>query len=263
MLKWHILGWHVLIPFMLSLWNFPKESPSPEAELVDCFISHWTGLSILRRGPCSRTAVSSEGPSKLGLHMVCVIRHFMRSISMETKEKQRLVMRRKDKLSFDFRGQSRCLDLGLKTSLDGRMRTGSGSLMNFLWFAVWMFLVMASGALMNFLSGLKQQGWTSLVDNLLWGFLWSSCPVTQPVCPASEKRQLHFSVMSSQEDKRKRGMLPTDKTHKVAGGSLQRGRKAPSPWPRHYSTTHKAMLWFLLKRRIFALRSLPFLSKMI
>lgn len=51
------------------VWNFPKKFHSPETELVDCLITHWTSLSVL-------------------------------GIAMETKEKQRLMVRINDEISF-------------------------------------------------------------------------------------------------------------------------------------------------------------------
>ena len=79
--------------------------------------------------------------------------------------------------------------------------------------------------------------------DLLWGFLWGSYPVTQAQFARLQKKGSYTSQWCQVwRTRAKLEMLPTDKMHKTAGDSLQRGRKAQSPWPLHGLTTHKAML---------------------
>lgn len=72
--KRHILEWHILLPLIHSLWNFPKKFYYLEVELADLFISLNPSVSPerrliqLSRCPLSFRRQSESWLSKLGLY---------------------------------------------------------------------------------------------------------------------------------------------------------------------------------------------------
>lgn len=150
--------------------------------------------------------------------MVWVIRHFMRSISRKQKKSKCswLEETTSSVLISEDHQSGRFLDLGLKTSLDHKTRTGSGNPMNFLWLAGWIFLGMALGALMNFLSGWGARRGKGCSYMICCGdFFWCSYPVTQSQLARPQKKGSRTSQWCQVWSIRgKLEMLPTNKMHK-------------------------------------------------
>lgn len=86
------------------------------------------------------------------------------------------------------------------------MRTGRGNLRNFLWFEVCIFVVMASDALMNLLTGLHSSRFGGGSYMIFCGD-FVEVHIKSPSCSLQtlEKRQLYFSVIISEENGRKTG----------------------------------------------------------
>ena len=81
-------------PYIPWLWSILNKCHSPESELVDCSVYHWTSFSFLRivssvKQLCliSGDDVAGALPLKLGIYVVWAIMYLIRGISIDKKKK--------------------------------------------------------------------------------------------------------------------------------------------------------------------------------
>lgn len=162
---------------------------------------------------------------------------------METREKQRLIIRTNYKFSFWVQRAVSQAALGWWAwSIFGWWRKDREWWPNDVLFVVWMSLVMASGVAVNFLRDLHSSRHEGFPYMICWDFFEIYIKSSGFSLQGFRKRALLVFSMPSQEGGKKIGNMNYWQNARDGRSQFTKRKKAPSQWTWHPSMAHKVWL---------------------